>query len=168
VAGAEIGAGMEGHVETVAIVCPYFVCPYCKRQSADFEAAKAHDGECGAHPMAAKIAELERRNAELAAALQWWSELTQESKGVAGWHLNGDIAPWSKFDLPGSDPADILAAHDAALVKPLVDAIHEALAPLGTGKCLANTCEGCLFETQEAIRILNAAIAPYQKTEVKP
>lgn len=29
--------------------------------------------------------------------------IMKQSKGVAGWHLNGEIAEWSSFDLPNID-----------------------------------------------------------------
>jgi hypothetical protein len=41
----------------------------------------------------------------------------------------------------------------------LVDAILEALAPLGGGNCEVNTCEGCKYETKEAVAILKKALA---------
>lgn len=39
-----------------------------------------------------------------------------------------------------------------------VDGIHAALAPLGTGKCKVNKCEGCQVETEIAIDELKEAL----------
>lgn len=36
----------------------------------------------------------------LEAALKVYEDIVSESRGVDGWHLNGDIAEWDEFDLP--------------------------------------------------------------------
>jgi len=35
---------------------------------------------------------------ELIEMLEWVQALTNESQGVAGWHLNGNIAEWDEFE----------------------------------------------------------------------
>ncbi|KKK62593.1 hypothetical protein LCGC14_3002760, partial [marine sediment metagenome] len=37
---------------------------------------------------------------QLEAALKVYEDIVAESHGVAGWHLNGDLAEWGEFDLP--------------------------------------------------------------------
>lgn len=41
---------------------------------------------------------LESRTARLLSLLEKFVELTNESHGVMGWHLNGDLAKWDEFD----------------------------------------------------------------------
>ena len=40
-----------------------------------------------------------------------------------------------------------------------LDAIEEALAILGSGKCSANQCESCAYEVRAAIAVLRAALS---------
>ena len=35
---------------------------------------------------------------ELIEMLEWVQALTNESQGVVGWHLNGNIAEWDEFE----------------------------------------------------------------------
>lgn len=54
----------------------------------------------------------------------------------------------------------LLDALDAAEAdaKRLREAIKDALAPLGTGNCKINACDGCRIERKEAIAVLRAAL----------
>lgn len=46
-----------------------------------------------------RLNEKQTRINELAAHLEEFIDITNESEGVCGYHLNGDIALWSYFDL---------------------------------------------------------------------
>ena len=67
-----------------------------------FLAECAEKSEKRAEAAEARVKELEAQNARLRAALEWWRGLRDESRGVAGYHLNGDIAYWGEFE----DPTD--------------------------------------------------------------
>ena len=54
----------------------------------------------------ADLAALRARVAELVAALEFWRDLRNESKGLAYYHLNGKVAYWGEFD----DPTDTALA----------------------------------------------------------
>lgn len=45
----------------------------------------------------AKVADLEQQRDKLLAALENILAITNDSRGVAGYHLNGDIAEWDSF-----------------------------------------------------------------------
>lgn len=47
---------------------------------------------------------------QLLAALRGVLELIAESKGIAGWHLNGEIAAWDEFECIDEAAAAIAAA----------------------------------------------------------
>ncbi len=48
---------------------------------------------------------------EAEGALKWWQELKCESRGVAGYHMNGDVAEWDELDDPTEEAlARIVAA----------------------------------------------------------
>ena len=54
--------------------------------------------------------------------VEWLLALVSESKGVVGYHKNGDIAPWSEFDEELNNAGDALyrSRHPApAEVEPL-------------------------------------------------
>lgn len=42
----------------------------------------------------------QERVERLQAALNAYEDIVTNSQGVAGWHLNGDVATWDEFDLP--------------------------------------------------------------------
>ncbi len=44
-----------------------------------------------------EIYRLKAEKAELLEALEELASVIDESEGVAGWHLNGAVAPWSEF-----------------------------------------------------------------------
>ncbi|NCC95658.1 MAG: hypothetical protein EOM02_02350 [Synergistales bacterium] len=44
-----------------------------------------------------EIDRLKAEKAELMEALEGLANVIDESEGVAGWHLNGAVAPWSEF-----------------------------------------------------------------------
>ncbi len=48
-------------------------------------------------------AKIYTRIEQLEAALKVYEGIVAESRGVDGWHLNGDIAEWDEFDLPQID-----------------------------------------------------------------
>ena len=48
-----------------------------------------------------KIERLESERLELLKALESLLDITADSKGVAGYHLNGDIAEWNEFECVG-------------------------------------------------------------------
>ena len=50
--------------------------------------------------------QVEQRNVELVAALKFWRDLRNESKGLAYYHLNGEVAYWGEF----YDPTDAAIA----------------------------------------------------------
>jgi hypothetical protein len=45
-----------------------------------------------------EIDELTKQNAKLLEALRGLFDIVSDSNGVAGYHLNGDIATWGEFD----------------------------------------------------------------------
>lgn len=47
------------------------------------------------------IAKLKSERLELLKALESLLDVTADSKGVAGYHLNGDIAEWNEFECVG-------------------------------------------------------------------
>ena len=46
------------------------------------------------------VQDRQERIDQLEAALKVYEGIVAESRGVDGWHLNGDIAEWGEFDLP--------------------------------------------------------------------
>ena len=48
---------------------------------------------------------------DLAAGLRSIGLVMDNSRGVDGWHLNGDIAPWDEL-FPEDDPRDLLRKHN--------------------------------------------------------
>jgi hypothetical protein len=115
---------------------------------------------------------LKRDRAELAAALamsddvihkfgnwlDWWSTQTRcESSDVYGaW----DDARKDWDD--ANNPKAILAAHDAALVKPLVDALGEQMSFTPAGPCQKGLIPTCRCEKCKNARALTA-LAPYKE-----
>jgi hypothetical protein len=61
----------------------------------------------------------------VAEALGPWVSLRDESRGLAGFHLNGDEANWDEFELPEL-PADAIAALEARDRQVREDALREA------------------------------------------
>ena len=55
-------------------------------------------------------------DARVAAVIDWYDGLVGESTGVAGYHLNGDVAGWGEFDRP-TCPDDARAALKAMLAE---------------------------------------------------
>jgi len=55
--------------------------------------------------------------AMVAAALDEWVSIRDESEGVAGFHINGAMAEWAEFDLPET-PADARKFVDNIQVPP--------------------------------------------------
>jgi hypothetical protein len=51
---------------------------------------------------------------------------------------------------------------NAADVQPLIEAAQQVLDLIGTGKCPANQCEGCKYETAEARELLSEALLALQ------
>ena len=47
--------------------------------------------------MKQEIDQLKAEKADLLEALEEIASVIDESEGVAGWHLNGAVAPWSEF-----------------------------------------------------------------------
>lgn len=54
--------------------------------------------EIEARGLKRQIAELQAQRDELLAALQGMLNIVNDSRGVAGYHLNGDTAEWDEFD----------------------------------------------------------------------
>lgn len=57
-----------------------------------------------------RLAEVERELEDANANLVEWNDLTLESQGVVGYHLNGDIAEWDEFEFTTASP--LVAAED--------------------------------------------------------
>ncbi len=55
-------------------------------------------------------------DAMVAAVIDWYDGLVGESTGVAGYHLNGEVAGWGEFDRPKC-PDDARAALDKMLAE---------------------------------------------------
>jgi hypothetical protein len=62
----------------------------------------------------------------VAAALEPWVKLRDESRGVTGFHLNGNEADWDEFDLPELDD-DAQAALERRDKRVWNDALREAV-----------------------------------------
>ena len=69
--------------------------------------ASAFVGDVRTDELFAEIDALRAENAELRKAVEWLRVLMSESRGVDGYHLNGDVALWDEFDIP--DLSKILA-----------------------------------------------------------
>jgi hypothetical protein len=55
--------------------------------------------------VAAEAAQLRANNAELRRIVEWWESLRSESRGVDGYHRNGDVATWDELDPPSHSAA---------------------------------------------------------------
>lgn len=80
-------------------------------------ASRINSAEREASSARQEIANFRERNAALAMALSGLSEavhhLIEHSEGVAGLHLNGDLAPWHSLTEGGQFEAWLLALFDA-------------------------------------------------------
>jgi hypothetical protein len=63
-----------------------------------------------AQQLAGERAKVRRLGAELRAV----RDVIRESVGVAGWHLNGEIAAWDEFGWPGDIDDALAEAQEAA------------------------------------------------------
>lgn len=80
-------------------------------------ASRINSAEREASSARQEVADLRDRNAALLSALSGLSEAVHDlighSEGVAGLHLNGDLAPWSSLTEGGRFEAWLLALSDA-------------------------------------------------------
>ena len=75
-----------------------------------------------------RLAEVERELEDANANLVEWNDLTLESQGVVGYHLNGDIAEWDEFEFTTASP--LVAAEDwknKFTIEQQIKALEEAL-----------------------------------------
>ena len=73
-----------------------------------------------------QISAFRARVAELVAALEFWRDLRNESKGLAYYHLNGEVAYWGEFD----DPTDsALARAESATPAVVQDSLTTEATP---------------------------------------
>lgn len=79
-----------------------FICSITEKETADLICEALNlKLETGLTPsqLQSDLAKQKQVNSELLEVVKTFLILTKESTGVSGWHLNGDIAEWSEFDL---------------------------------------------------------------------
>lgn len=80
------------------------------------------------HALEDAAEKLEETSADLLEALKGLLEIVSESRGVTGFHLNGDVAPWSEFaeDTEAADAAISRATGGDQILKDAEAAISKA------------------------------------------
>ena len=86
----------RGHCEVHPHVHEEYPCSVClseRRQHDD--ANRDHQAQ---HDMILEVEHLKMQRDELLAALQGMIDIANDSQGVAGYHLNGEVADWDEFE----------------------------------------------------------------------
>jgi hypothetical protein len=118
-----------------------------RRRNAELqELVDIHDRSSAIQELSRELVEVKRERDELAASLRHHGHLQMCPRFTSGFSQN-------PCDCGVENAKAILAAHDAALVKPLVEGLTSI-----SDFCCSN----------EAVRIANAAIAAYRKVKKKP
>ena len=86
----------RGHCEVHPHVHEEYPCSVClsERRQRD-EANRDHQAQ---HDMILEVERLKMQRDELLAALQGMIDIANDSQGVAGYHLNGEVADWGEFE----------------------------------------------------------------------
>ena len=86
----------RGHCEVHPHVHEEYPCSVCMAEKRQREqASQQSEAE---HYMQLEIAKLKSDRLELIKAVESLLDITADSQGVAGYHLNGDIAKWDEFE----------------------------------------------------------------------
>lgn len=89
----------RGHCEVHPHVHEEYPCSVCMAEKRQREqASQQSEAE---HYLQIEIEKLKQERLELIKCLESFMDLTKESSGISGWHLNGDIAEWDEFECVG-------------------------------------------------------------------
>ena len=86
----------RGHCEVHPHVHEEYPCSVCIAERNQREQVSRHDSNL--YNMQMQIEKLTRERADLLKALESILAIAADSQGVAGYHLNGDIAEWDEFE----------------------------------------------------------------------
>ena len=86
----------RGHCEVHPHVHEEYPCSVCIAESNQRKQVRQHDSTL--YNMQMQIEKLTWERADLLKALEAILAVTEDSQGVAGYHLNGDIAEWDEFE----------------------------------------------------------------------
>lgn len=89
----------HGHCEVHPHVHEEYPCSVCMAEKQQREQVSQHDSAL--YHMQMQIEKLTRERFDLLKLLESFLDVTADSKGVSGYHLNGDIAEWDEFECVG-------------------------------------------------------------------
>jgi len=76
----------------------YFKATYAGIQD-DFDQPYSSLDDCHCDDLRTKLEEADNLNQKLSRELYMYQSIRAESRGVYGYHLNGDNAPWDEFEV---------------------------------------------------------------------
>jgi len=118
-----------------------------------------------------KIDELENKLVEQQAALDWFNGLMSESKGIAGYHLNGNIALWDEFEIPNTcaeELAKLISKAEQRIHTQYEQLVNESniyIKGLEDGKAAGRELAACKQQIESmfhTIDLANEEIAEYE------
>ena len=86
----------RGHCEVHPHVNEEWPCSLCLMESEQRRRTESNDN--AQHDMILEVEHLKMQRDELLAALQGMIDIANDSQGVAGYHLNGEVADWGEFE----------------------------------------------------------------------